>query len=269
MKKKKRRKTKKTNYKKLNKIIITIFIITIIPLIGILIYNLLPKTKTNTYNVYEDNGLDIYNDDTVMLYTNLEASNIYLYNIKELLVNYRNKEITFKEYLQKYQNVDDLFKVLNDYLTVKGTLKDGGTVIYRTKVDNKLFKDSVSVIKCNTIDGNRDIYIGKNMNSVTAFKHGACGKNFFEDKEFSRTYKIVNFYMDEESDKKLHLKLINNDEEIEVEYNELDEEKLITIMNTLEANKNLNLILKINMANSLKKIQLIFLKIAQLIVLRK
>ena len=185
-KKKKTRKTKRRNYNKLNKAIMSIFVVLILFLVVVLLISLAGKFKGDKNNV------DSYNvNNNVFEYSLLDASHIYLYNLDGLKIKDNKEYVDFRTYLDKYNNVDELFNDLESSLEVKNTLKDGGTIIYKTK-DKDLFKEDLTIIKCHTEDGNRDIYFGKNMNTTTAFKNGACGKNFFEDKSFTRVYTLDN-----------------------------------------------------------------------------
>ena len=54
---------------------------------------------------------------------------------------------------------------ITNLLNKQSILKDGGTIIFKNKDKN------ITLIKCNTIDGNKDIYIGNyNLN----FKSNMC-----------------------------------------------------------------------------------------------
>ncbi len=183
---KKKKKNKKKNYSKLNKVIINLFSLLIIVLIIILLFSIISKFKN------EKEEVDSYSkDNTVSEYMLLDNSHIYLYNLDKLTIKDNEDYLDLREYIAKYSSVDDLFTSLENNLSVKTTLKDGGTIIYKTK-DKDLFKNDLTIIRCHTEEGNRDIYFGKNMNTTTAFKNGACGKDFFEDKSFTKIYTLAN-----------------------------------------------------------------------------
>ena len=137
---------------------------------------------------------------------------VYLYNLHELYLNIDNKKITLKEYLS-----NNTFDSLTNYLELKQTLRDGGTKIYVSK-NKDLFNKDVTIIACNTTLGNKDYYFGVEYNQVEAFNNGACGKNFFDEQEFTRTYTI----------KKI-TKIEDNLYEIKIS----DGEKTVTIERTL------------------------------------
>lgn len=78
--------------------------------------------------------------------------------------NEENKQITLKYHLD---NINQFFeRSINQLVSdanVDNILKDGGTTIYK--------KDNYTIILCNTIDGNRDIYIG---NKDFKYEQGYC-----------------------------------------------------------------------------------------------
>ena len=61
--------------------------------------------------------------------------------------------------------MDKSFEGITNLLNKQSILKDGGTIIFKNKNKN------ITLIKCNTIDNNKDIYIGDyNLN----FKSNMC-----------------------------------------------------------------------------------------------
>ena len=114
---------------------------------------------------YEDNDIDIELsvafDQTC---GNIEF-NEYLndYNIKvyleekvnDLYVTDAGQKMTFKDYANGLnQTLDRSIKDLTNKLEKTAALDDGGTTIYKNKDKN------ITIIACNTLDGNRDVYIG-------------------------------------------------------------------------------------------------------------
>ncbi len=87
----------------------------------------------------------------------LEQNNRIIYlasNIEEVYYYVPPKD-TLKNYLSStFQTIDDGIKHLTDLMNNTGTLKDGGTKIYKSS------KYDATIITCHTIAGNRDIYIG-------------------------------------------------------------------------------------------------------------
>lgn len=177
--------TKKEKLKYIMFIILTFLLGTIF---GLLIGKL-SKTKTENFTI-NVNGVGT---KVIKEYYRSEENGVYLYNISEVEVNDNNKIMTLSEYIEEYNDLESFMANLSKHLDVRKTLHDGGTIIYEGK-KNTSYTDKITIIKCNTNDGNKDIYIGSgNMNTTEAFKNGACGKNFFEDKVFERIYYLRSY----------------------------------------------------------------------------
>lgn len=91
---------------------------------------------------------------------------IYTTCLDEVYVIRKNSDavMTLKYYLEKaYQTVNDSINKLVSDMEVISMLKDGGTKIYK--------KDNYTIILCNTIDGNKDVYIG---NKDFKYEQGYC-----------------------------------------------------------------------------------------------
>lgn len=104
---------------------------------------------------------------------NLKLKKYYKYNertiytscLKEIYIERdNNKKMTLKYHLENInQSFDRSIKQLISDATIDTFLKDGGTKVYK--------KDNYTIIKCNTIDGNKDIYIG---NKDFKYEQGFC-----------------------------------------------------------------------------------------------
>lgn len=91
---------------------------------------------------------------------------IYTACLDEVYVIRKNSDavMTLKYYLEKaYQTFDDSINKLVSDATIDSFLKDGGTKVYK--------KNNYTIIVCNTIDGNKDIYIG---NKDFKYEQGYC-----------------------------------------------------------------------------------------------
>lgn len=76
-------------------------------------------------------------------------------NVDEVYYTDSETKMSLKDYISKsYQTIDDSIKHLTDIMDYVDTLKDGGTTIYKSNAYD------VTIIKCNTIAGNKDIFIG-------------------------------------------------------------------------------------------------------------
>ena len=125
---------------------------------------------------YEDNNLDIELsvafDQTcgnVEFNEYLNNDNIKVYleeNVNDLYVTYAGQKTTFKDYANGLnQTLDRSTKDITNKLEKTAALDDGGTTIYKDKDKN------ITIIACNTLNGNRDVYIGDYQLS---FKDNMC-----------------------------------------------------------------------------------------------
>lgn len=114
---------------------------------------------------YEDNDLDIELsvafDQTcgnIEFNEYLNDYNVKVYleeNVNDLYVTDAGQKMTFKDYANGLnQTLDRSIKDLTNKLEKTAALDDGGTTIYKNKDKN------ITIIACNTLDGNRDVYIG-------------------------------------------------------------------------------------------------------------
>jgi len=99
--------------------------------------------------------------------------NIYTYCLKNATVKINGKENDLKNFIETDNNGVD--KII-DILKLEDTFWDGGTKIYKG--------DNITLIKCHTLAGNRDVYIGdENMK----FKENFCDNDNYT---FVRTYTV-------------------------------------------------------------------------------
>ena len=114
---------------------------------------------------YEDNDIDIelsvdadQNCGNIEFNEYLNNDNIKVYleeNINDLYVTDTGQKMSFKDYANGLnQTLDRSIKDLTNKLEKTAALDDGGTTIYKDKDKN------ITIIACNTLDGNRDVYIG-------------------------------------------------------------------------------------------------------------
>ena len=100
-------------------------------------------------------------------YLTEENRTIYLENnIKELYIFDHQRRWTFKYYVTNTnQSLENSLKSVTDLLEKEANLKDGGTTIYKNK------DKDMTIIACNTLKGNKDVYIGDYQLS---FKDNMC-----------------------------------------------------------------------------------------------
>ncbi len=102
--------------------------------------------------------LDSKKNDTISFtkYFTKNDRNVYLENnIAELYIFDHQYRMSFKDYaVNTNQSLENSIKSVTDLLDKWDSLKDGGTTIYKGKDKN------MTVIVCNTLEGNKDVYIG-------------------------------------------------------------------------------------------------------------
>ena len=98
---------------------------------------------------------EVYNAIKFNKYLERDTRTIYLAgNVEEVYYTDSETRMSLKDYISKsYQTIDDSIKHLTDIMDYVDTLKDGGTTIYKSNAYD------VTIIKCNTIAGNKDIFI--------------------------------------------------------------------------------------------------------------
>lgn len=125
---------------------------------------------------YNTNSLDIdlkvsseNNDKNINFKEYLKFDNRTIYlaeNVSELFIVENKNQTSLKKYIiNSTESKDKSIESITNLLNKQSILKDGGTIIFKNKDKN------ITLIKCNTIDGNKDIYIGNyNLN----FKSNMC-----------------------------------------------------------------------------------------------
>ena len=117
-------------------------------------------------------------------YLELDNYNIYAYCLDDLMLFQDDDLIDLKH---KIQDDEKYLDELINGLKLAAELNDGGTKIYKD-TDNYT-NNGLTLIKCNTLDGNRDIYIGpKDMEYQESF----CKNPDSSVKTFTKTYEVLN-----------------------------------------------------------------------------
>ncbi len=128
------------------------------------------KLKRDVREYYKDlNNTKIYYTDTMLevktksksnnkfsLYLKRDNKNVYLQNsIEEVYFYTGETKQTLKKYLtETFQTLDDGLKNVTDLANNSVTVADGGTKVFKSKEYN------ITIIKCNTKEGVKNIYIG-------------------------------------------------------------------------------------------------------------
>lgn len=91
------------------------------------------------------------------LYMSIENQNVYTYCLDNIKINDGFKTIELKDF---YQENSKVLEEITNTLTLIETYKDGGSQLYRDNNDTDFTNQGLSIINCNTLEGNQDIYIG-------------------------------------------------------------------------------------------------------------
>lgn len=127
--------------------------------------------------------------DKEELYYAGDNFNIYTYCIKSIILDDGKEKLELKDIIKDDNNIID--EIINE-LIPKNTLKDGGTTIYKDSMTKNFTNNGLTVIKCNTLSGNRDIYIGPNS---MQFEEHFCKS---DTKYYTKTYTVLNVESGEE-----------------------------------------------------------------------
>ena len=104
------------------------------------------NANTNKFNKYLEK-------EGIIVYISSDIDNIYYYG---------SKKNTLNEYvLNTYQTLEDSISNLTDEMESDIIAKDGGSRIYHKKSIN------LAILKCNVINGSKDIYIGTNKTKLS------------------------------------------------------------------------------------------------------
>lgn len=94
------------------------------------------------------------------LYYSLDEQDFYTYCLNDVYVRKNGYRKRLVDYLKANGNIDDLISSFN----IESQYWDGGSVLYKNKDMN------MAILMCNTVDKNRDVYIGPyDMGYETSF----------------------------------------------------------------------------------------------------
>ncbi len=137
-----------------------------------------------------------------------ENSTLYYYCLNNLEIN---ENITLKKYFQKKNKniiagIDDLLEHIDVIKT--DYIYEGGTSISYT--------DNAVIIKCNTFDGNKDVFIGPaSMDVTSSLEAGICGYNYDKTKVYTNYY--INKINYQDNNGYYELVISKNKESLEME----------------------------------------------------
>ncbi len=151
------------------RVIIVISLILVFVIGVIVVFFLSDEEPTPTKDSEENNIQEVPIECTedIKLYLELDDYNIYTKCLDN--INITENDID--------SIVDEL-----DYVT---ELNDGGTTIYQGF--SNIINQDITLIKCNTLAGNRDVYIGLDY---MEYEEGFCQSNNVQS--FTRTFEVLN-----------------------------------------------------------------------------
>lgn len=176
-------KNKKKSSKVISVLTISIICLLVVVLLGI--KEKYPKIDLFNFTIHHADYEKPYKLEKQLKYKN---RNVYYYGLNLALFCDKNEkcypvndalkhnQITLTElqdYLEKQVKYDN-FKIMNFY--------DGGTKVY--------YKNGMQIMFCNTIDGNKDVYIG-NDNMLDNLHGEYCGHQRNDVESYIRTYKVL------------------------------------------------------------------------------
>ncbi len=124
-------------------------------------------------------------DEGAKLYYQEKDRNVYLYCLNSIKVKEDGNVLELKNYVKGQSNgIDNTL----EEMTIVSQYDDGGSTLYKDLGD--LSENGFAVLKCSTLMGSKDIYIGpKDMK----YEDGFCEVEKKEIvKEFTRTYQVLN-----------------------------------------------------------------------------
>lgn len=197
--------TKNKKDKKKSKIIASFFVMIILILLIIIFITLKNRfPKINIYKLYFghlDPGFVLEEqfsyDNRTIYYYGVDA--VQVCNKQDNCVALEsaliNKQITINDIKSYY---DEQFTLNNNQ---KSVMYDGGTSVYNNK--------GYTIMFCNTIDDNKDIYIGSE-DMIEKLNGNYCGKEEYPFKYFIRTYKILESILDKNDSEFVNIIVENN-----------------------------------------------------------
>jgi len=138
--------------KKIISIIITILLLSGCNKRNLPEEGIIENNNQKDFNLYLTPKVNCNNQVTE--YLTIENRKVYFVCIDEIYLKREDtKDMTLKYHLQNvYQAFDDSIKEIVSDIDDIYYLKDGGTKIYK--------HNEYTIIVCNTLDGNRDVYFG-------------------------------------------------------------------------------------------------------------
>lgn len=118
------------------------------------------SSPKNIISYIELNKIDKCNEKDEIYY---EKGNITVYTkcIKEIYVTKNNQTISLKEYLKASNNIRTIMQNITSLLKNEIIIRDGGSKLYTDDGTKKYTNSNLHILMCNSIEGNKNIYISE------------------------------------------------------------------------------------------------------------
>lgn len=138
----------------------------------------LNKTRTKLYVTESKNC----SEKVELYYTDSKGTKYYTHCLDSIVFDFGDRKLELKSALELKQiTISDVLYELSE----QEIYKDGGSILYRD--NSKISDKGISILKCQTIEGNEDYYIG-NKNMV---KQDNFCLNADYSCNFIRTYQVL------------------------------------------------------------------------------
>ena len=118
---------------------------------------------SDKFNI-ETNGVKVCSENNPSKYYSANGQTVYLNCISDIYLTDGNSKIELKKYLSNNKNLNEAMDKVVSRLKVDEVLYDGGTTIYIDDESNSITNNGITIVRCNTLEGNKDIYIGPKDN---------------------------------------------------------------------------------------------------------
>lgn len=146
------------------------------------------------------------NSCSTNLYYEEESRSVYLYCLDGIWLNNEKERVELKDYLNRnHKNINDFIQLF----LLSETYDDGGSRMYKeigSSENADVFTNhGLSILECNTLDENHDIYLGP---SSMEYEDNFCRFNTEEqNKSFTRTYYVDSIHLDNKDEQIMYLTL--------------------------------------------------------------
>lgn len=140
---------------------------------------------------------------------------IYTYCLDSIKITREDDNVELKDLFKSDFTLDKFYGKLKQ----EEVYKDGGSIMYRD------VEDGLSVLKCNTLEGNRDIYIGK---SDMIYEESFCKNDYvvINESEFEVYFDVLLLTRANDGDMYVTLSIVNVGEVVTVKVKEEDIETI-------------------------------------------